>query len=84
MAHFFSDHFKAALVANQAIMEGQKVRLVFFRYAPSMGNANPAWNAARTVAELTAQPGWTEVSGVGGYPLTLQLDVGSRTVGGSR
>jgi hypothetical protein len=84
MSSFFSDHFKAALAANQAVMDGKKIQLVFFRYAPSLGTTNPAWTAARTVAELTAQAGWTQVTGITGYPLTLQLDVSSRTVGASR
>ena len=65
-------------------MNGAKVQLVLFRYAPAMGADNPAWRAADNMAELTAQTGWTQVTGIGGYPLTLQLDVGTRTVGGSR
>jgi len=84
MSYFFSDHFRAALAADQAIMSGAKVQLVLFRFAPAMGTPNPNWTAARTVAELTAQTGWVQVSGISGYPLTLQLDVGTRVVGGSR
>ena len=84
MSSFFTDHFKAALVANQAIMNGVKVQIVLFRFAPAMGSPAPSWTAARTVAELTAQTGWVEATNVGGYPLTLQLDVGTRTLGGSR
>jgi hypothetical protein len=84
MSYFFSDHFRAALVADQAVMNGAKVQLVLFRFAPAMGTPNPNWTAARTVAELTAQTGWVQVSGISGYPLTLQLDVGTRVVGGSR
>jgi hypothetical protein len=84
VSYFFTDHFKTALIANQAIMNGVKVRLVLFRFAPSMGSPAPSWTSARTVAELTAQTGWVEATNVGGYPLTLQLDVGTRVVGGSR
>ena len=71
MSYFFTDHFRSALVANQNVMDGQKVKVVLFRYAPAMGYANAAWTGSRTVAELVASsPGWSEVVGISGYPLT--------------
>jgi hypothetical protein len=84
VSYFFTDHFRTTLVGDQNIMNGVKVRLVLFRFAPSMGTPTPSWTAARTVAELTAQTGWVEATNVSGYPLTLQLDVGTRVLGGSR
>jgi len=77
---FFTTFFRNAIFGNGAIMNGAKIRLCFFRQAPSLDTLDAAWLAARTKAELLAIPGWTEVSGIGGYPLTLQLDVSTRAV----
>ena len=49
-----------------------------------MGFPNPMWTGAQTVADLTEQTGWTEVTDIGGYPLDLQIDVGTRLLGASR
>jgi hypothetical protein len=85
LSYFFTDHFRAQLSSDQTIMDAQQVRLVLFRQAPGLGTINPAWTAADTVAELIASgPGWAEVSGISGYPLTLQMAVGTRVLGGSK
>ena len=84
MSQFFTNHFRTALAGNQTIMDTRKIKLVLFRYAPAMGTLNTSWTAARTVAELVTQPGWVEATNVGGYPLILELDVGTRVLGGSK
>ena len=84
MSYFFTDNFKAALIADQTIMDGQQIKLVLFRYAPSMGVINSSWTSARTIAELVASsPGWVEVTDIDGYPSPFQVAtaVGTRTTG---
>ena len=80
MSAFFTDHFRAALFANGNLMENVNVRLCFFRSAPSLEAIDATWRAADTKDELLATNGWSEVNGIGGYPLTNTLNVATRAV----
>lgn len=84
MSHFFTTFFRQQLFSNQNLMNTANIRLVFFRSAPALSGSTAAWTGAKTKAELTALGGWTEVSGISGYPLTLSQAVSVRTIGSNK
>lgn len=83
MSAFFTDSFRAALAADPALLHTKQFVLHLFQYAPSIENIDPKWVAAKTVAELAAQPGWVELATGDGYPLTRTATFQNRTQGGS-
>lgn len=83
MTYFFTTNFKFQVGQNQSLLDGQSLKLVLFRFAPSLSNIDPAWVASKTVAELVANAGWVEVQGISGYPLTRTITVSTRVLGGT-
>lgn len=86
MTAVFSTYFQEQLFAG-TVPFPLNLKLVLFRYAPSLETNQDLYAQARTVSDLTNQtvyPGWLEVDGIVGYPFTTTISVGTTDVGASR
>ena len=81
--YYFTDFFRDQLIANQNILDGAHVRVVLFRYAPSLEFIQDRWVGVQTVDDLLAFPGWSEVTAPG-YPLVTWINGSTRPISGSR
>jgi hypothetical protein len=73
MSVFFPDFIRTQLASNANLFVGQQVRVVLLRQVPSFETEDNRFAAVATMADLLAKPGWAEVSGTTGYPLSSTI-----------
>jgi hypothetical protein len=83
MTAVFSNYFQEQIFSG-GVTWPLTLKLVLFRYAPSLEINQDVYAQADTVAELVANVGWEEVTGIAGYPFANTIDVATTDVGNSR